>query len=95
MYKIHLPKLKRSIETRGEITLLELLRAHDIPLANSCSGEAVCGWCKVRIVKGLSSLHAPTQDERELRQKQAFLPDERLACQIWVEQDMTIEVDYW
>ncbi len=95
MYKISLPQLNRTIETGGDITLLELLRAHDIPLANSCSGEAVCGWCKVRIVNGLDTLHDPTRDEQELRQKQAFLPEERLACQIWVEQDMAIDVPYW
>ncbi len=95
MFTITLPRLNRTIETRGEITLLELLRAHDVPLANSCSGEAVCGWCKVRILKGLDTLHPPTQDERELRDKQAFLNEERLACQIWVQQDMEIDTDYW
>ncbi len=90
-----MPRLNKTIQVSGAEILLEALRAHDIPLANSCSGEAVCGWCKVRVLKGLDALHTPTQDEQELRQKQAFLPDERLACQIWVEQDMTIDVAYW
>lgn len=92
---IRLPKLKKEIETSGDVTLLQLLRDHDIPVANSCSGEAICGWCKVTVTEGINKMHPPTNDENILREKKNLRKHERLACQIWVETDLTIDTDYW
>ncbi|MGD9899601.1 MAG: 2Fe-2S iron-sulfur cluster-binding protein [Calditrichaceae bacterium] len=92
---ISLPKLKKEIKTAGDVTLLRLLRDHDIPVANSCSGEAICGWCKVKIVDGIKELHPPTTDENIFSAKKGLKAHERLACQIWVETDLTIDTDYW
>lgn len=93
--KIKIPQLDIIIPTPGQVTLLELLRHKQVPIANSCSGEAVCGWCRVRILDGLDELDRPTADEQELIAKKKFPPGERLACQIWVESDLTIATDYW
>jgi len=93
--KIDIPKLDKTIETGGDVTLLELLRHNQVPVAHSCSGDAACGFCRVKIVGGLQNLHPPTEDEKLLIQRKKFPPDQRLACQIWVETDLTIDTDYW
>ena len=77
------------------MTLLELLKFHQVPIGHSCSGEAVCGFCRIRILKGEKELHPRTEDERRIADKKNIPPNERLACQIWVECDLTIETDYW
>lgn len=93
--KIYLPQQERTIETPGKITLLELLRHKQVFIATSCSGEARCGQCIVKILDGREQLHAPTIDEKEMLSREDFQSGMRLACQIWVECDLTIATDYW
>ncbi len=95
MYKIILLPHNQLIITRGQATLLDILVANQVPIGHSCAGDAVCGWCKVRVVSGLETCTPPTGDEQYLRRTRKMADDERLACQIWVESDMTISTDYW
>gem|GEM_PF-280074 len=94
-FKIHLPRLDKTIETEGNKTLLSLLHQNDIPLASSCNGDAVCGWCKVQIIRGLESLHPPTNRELHLKKRHLFKDNERLACQTQAEQELSITTTYW
>jgi len=95
MFNILLLPRGQLIKSNGQATLLDILVAGQIPIGHSCAGEAVCGWCKVKFISGLENYSPPTGDELHLRRYKELGVDERLACQVWVESDLTITTSYW
>lgn len=73
------------------MTLMELLRANDIPIVAECGGAAVCASCHVRIAADwIDRLDPPATEERDrLDDIPAAGDNSRLACQI----RMTDELD--
>ena len=67
--------------TRGP-TLLEISRLNGVPHASVCGGRARCSTCRVRIEKGLESLHAATFPEAVTLASIGAPQNVRLACQI-------------
>lgn len=63
-------------------TLLEISRANGIPHASVCGGRARCSTCRVRVVEGAASLHAPNAAEAALLERLGQPSQVRLACQI-------------
>jgi uncharacterized 2Fe-2S/4Fe-4S cluster protein (DUF4445 family) len=73
----------------GEL-LADVLTRAGIPLSLYCHKRGVCGKCAVRVKSGLLPLlEAP---ERGLLDKRGLGPDHRLACQLSVRGDMTVEL---
>lgn len=66
---------------RGQ-TLLEISRANGVPHMSVCGGRARCSTCRVRILKGLETLTAPSAAEQRTLDRVAAPPGVRLACQI-------------
>ena len=62
------------------------------PIEFDCR-RADCGICIVRIRTGTQNLSAPTKAEKDFLQAMHADPDERLACQVRVFGDVTVEVD--
>ncbi len=80
-----MPKVKflpsgRSHEVRTGNTILSAANGVGLPIGQSCSGEGICGWCKVTIVNGLENLDSPSGLERKLIVEKEFGPSERAAC---------------
>jgi len=65
------------------LSLMEVLKASEYPIAATCGGMALCATCHVEVVKGLDNLGSPTEAEMDMIDT---LPDasenSRLACQI-------------
>lgn len=65
------------------LSLMEVLKASDYPIAATCGGMALCATCHVEVVKGWEELGEPTDTEMDMIDT---LPDatekSRLACQI-------------
>ena len=76
-------------------TILAAANQGKVPIGQSCSGDGICGWCKVRVLKGQDHLMPPTALERQLMHSQAFAPDERAACLARVNGDVTVTTTYW
>jgi ferredoxin len=66
-----------------------------MPIGQSCSGDGICGWCRVIVVEGKESLGEPTDKEKKLMSEKGFAPDERAACLAIVRGDVCITTTYW
>lgn len=56
--------------------------------------KADCGICAIRVLAGAENLSPPTSREQDFLAAMRADPDERLACQVRVFGEVTIEVDY-
>lgn len=70
------------IELIPNSTLLESIRAAEIPHAAVCGGHGRCSTCRVRIGKGASDLPPPTEQEINVLSAAALSFSVRLACQL-------------
>lgn len=85
----------RSREIKPGSTILAAANQCGIPIGQSCSGEGICGWCRVRIVTGAEQMMPPGEIERKLIAEKAFAPDERAACLAKIKGDITVTTTYW
>ncbi len=85
----------RSIEIRAGETILAAAIKAGVPVANSCSGEGVCGGCRMRILSGAEHLDPPSAREKEIMQKYQYNADERAACVVMPHGDITVTTSYW
>ncbi|MCB1515576.1 MAG: 2Fe-2S iron-sulfur cluster binding domain-containing protein [Hyphomicrobiaceae bacterium] len=71
--------------------LVELMRAHEVPVKAECGGAGVCATCHIRIPAAWRDLLPPPTDEELAKLDEIPGADEssRLACQI----TMTDELD--
>ncbi|MDE6311135.1 MAG: NADH:ubiquinone reductase (Na(+)-transporting) subunit F [Muribaculaceae bacterium] len=69
--------------------LLSAMADKDIFLPSACGGKGSCGQCRVRVLEGGGEI-LPTETVHFTRKE--IKDNWRLACQVKVKQDMTIEV---
>ncbi len=68
--------------TDMQLNLMELCKAHELPMKGTCGGMALCASCHVYVLSGHS---LPGQSDEEMNMlDQAFFvqPNSRLSCQI-------------
>ncbi len=87
--------LGKSREIRAGATVLAAANQVDVPIGQSCNGDGICGWCKVRVVEGLDQLAPPSTLEARLIREKSFAVDERAACLAKVKGDVTVTTTYW
>ena len=75
--------------------LMQALLNQSIPVASSCHGEAVCGKCKIKILKGWENLSAIQELEKHLCERLKVPESFRISCQILVMGDIEIDTTYW
>jgi adenylate cyclase len=77
-------------------TLLAAALRHDVPLASSCGGRAVCGDCIVRVLAGRENVTPPDTDELAWRKRTGKGGDDlRLACCLRVRGPVEVATTYW
>jgi len=76
-------------------TILAAANQGKVPIGQSCSGDGICGWCRVKILRGQEHLLPPTALERQLMSSCAFAPDERAACLAKVKGNVVVTTSYW
>jgi adenylate cyclase len=82
---------ERVAVTPGGFTILDASRLAGIPHASVCGGRGRCSTCRVRIVRGLGDLPAPSEAERRVLARVGAAPDVRLACQTRPTGDVSVE----
>jgi len=87
--------LGRSKEVKEGVTIIAAANRADVPIGQSCGGDGICGWCRVKVVHGMENLSVPTTLERRLMTACGFAPDERAACLAKVAGDITVTTGYW
>jgi ferredoxin, 2Fe-2S len=85
----------REVRVAAGTTVLEAVVAGGLPLGQSCSGVAVCGACRVRVVAGAKHLSPVADDERKVLTSLGAGDDERLACRARVQGAVTVTTTYW
>lgn len=78
------------LKCEQRLTVLDAARLAEVPIGAACNGRGTCGKCQVRIVG--DSLPAPTPHDWAALTPQALERGFRLACQLWVSSDITVEV---
>jgi len=82
----------KELLVQGGDYLINYLSANNINLSSSCGGKAICGYCKVQVVKGGGPI-LPT--EEPFMTREAKLKGMRLGCQVKVRNDIEIYIpDY-
>lgn len=80
----------RSVTVEQGDTLFSSLRNAGIFIPTICGGRGFCGKCRVKIVEGNTS--EPTKAELQKLTEEERASGVRLACQVPVEGDMTVEL---
>jgi ferredoxin len=92
---VHFSPMGRQKEIVSGATILAAANQCDIPLGQSCSGDGICGWCRVQVLSGLENLAPPSALEQRLLKEKAFAANERAACLARVRGDIVITTTYW
>lgn len=79
----------KEIVVDGGINLLTALNDNGFDVSNSCGGKGSCGYCKVQVPDGGGQI-LPTEEIWMSRQEK--LNNMRLACQVKIKNDITIEI---
>lgn len=66
-----------------------------IPVASSCAGDGICGKCKIHIEVGIENLSIENEQEKFLKQKFKLAATTRIACQVQVFGNISIDTSYW
>lgn len=80
---------QKQIKVQGGKSLYNALAANDIFVPSACGGRAICGYCKVKVLKGGGEVlpsELPFLNESEL------LDNVRLSCQVNICDDISIEI---
>ncbi len=85
----------KSKEVKEGATILSAANQCRVSIGQSCSGEGLCGWCKVKIVSGLEHMMPPGEIEKKLIEEKEFSHDERAACLAKIKGDITVTTSYW
>lgn len=75
----------QTLELPGDInlSLMEVLRASEYPIAATCGGMALCATCHIEILEGEENLGTPKDLELDMIDTLPnATPMSRLACQI-------------
>lgn len=92
---IKLPQKNLILEAPVGANLMRFLLDHQIPVASSCLGDGICSKCRVRVVPGNISIGTASEIEKNTLTRNKCAEDERLSCQITVENDLEIYASYW
>jgi len=93
--RIRFVPLGKERDVRAGATILSAANQAKIPIGQSCSGDGICGWCKVRVLEGAENLLPPGELELKLMRTYAYKEDERPACLAKVKGDVTVTTSYW
>ncbi len=66
-----------------------------LPVASSCSSEAVCGKCVMTLLKGNEALSLETPAETRLLNRDSREKNERISCLVKILSDCTVTTTYW
>jgi len=80
---------EKELETDPGNTLLSTLSAQKIFIPSACGGGGTCGMCRVQVPEGAGTI-LPTEKGFFTRKEQ--MNDWRLACQVKVRNDLSIQV---
>jgi len=94
MYKVFLKPSDEVVEIDGSKNLLEALKEKGIYIKSSCGGVASCSDCIVKVLSGEDHLEPPPFEEIQFLGNVFHITKERLACQLKINGDITIDITH-
>jgi len=74
--------------TDMSFNLMEILKAHELPVEGTCGGMALCASCHC-YVNSDHELSEPSEDEEDMLDQAFFVEDNsRLSCQIKIKEEL-------
>jgi ferredoxin len=74
--------------TDMNLNIMELCKAHELPVEGTCGGMALCASCHC-YVESNHPLSAMSDDEMDMLDQAFFVePNSRLGCQIKIKEDL-------
>jgi len=74
--------------TDMSLNLMEVLKAHELPVEGTCGGMALCASCHCYIQSD-HELSTPSDDEEDMLDQAFFVEDNsRLSCQIKIKESL-------
>ena len=73
-------------------SLLEACLKNKVPIDHSCEGMGSCGTCRVIVTKDVDKLPERNMVEQEMADDRSFHPEERLACQLDLTNDLNFKL---
>jgi len=89
MLRIAINETRHLLVEPGRSLLTELREAR-VFLLSACGGRGACGTCRVRLADGAGL--PPTPSERHWLSQEELAAGVRLACQVKVDRDLSIEI---
>ena len=86
---------QREVHVASGTSLLEAARLAGLPVAQSCTGDAICARCGLHILEGGESLPSESDAERSAKRRNRIDSDLRLSCLLQLDHDLTVTAPYW
>lgn len=83
-------KSNESIKTYTGKTLLSIARENKIRIMSPCGGNALCGGCKVKVIRGNDILDVSAEEYNKLSDEE-INDNYRLACSYIPNNDISVE----
>ncbi len=90
MIKVHFQLEDLLVEAPEGTPLRDIAEASGADITFGC-GSGSCGTCRVKVTEGLDHCSEPGSEERDYLSALGAAPDERLACQVCVCGDVTVD----
>ena len=90
MAKVHFLSEDMLVEAPEGTSLPDIAEASGADITFGCRSGS-CGTCRVRIANGIEHCSAMTAEERDFLAQMEVASDQRLACQVIVQGDLTVE----
>jgi 2Fe-2S ferredoxin len=92
-YKVTFLPEGRTIEVQEGHTILEGALLQDVDLDHACGGVCACSTCHIIVKEGFDELEEATEREEDMLDNAPCLTTRsRLACQVEVHRDLTVEI---
>jgi ferredoxin len=75
-------ELQFEAPTDMNMNLMEVCKAHELPVKGTCGGMALCASCHVYVLSGHDLPDMSADEENQLDQAFFVKPNSRLGCQI-------------
>jgi ferredoxin len=92
MFKLKVEPTGQTYYVDESKSLLEHLRENSVYVKSSCGGHASCTDCIIKVLDGKDSINEPTFDETKLLGNVFHITKERLACQCFINGEVTIDI---
>ena len=84
-----------TLEVPFDTLLFDAACRAGLPVASSCSAEAVCGKCVMKVMQGAQNLSVPSDHEMKLLRRDSRGANERISCMARVQGDCSVTTGYW